>query len=289
MCHRVEAEKMIRHFCQYDEDGKILKTVLAKNIEWCNNVLGGKWVEVTDLVNANKEIAINIKTGQAYDPYPVSVVPEPIRQQRGYSVWLTLPADDQHLMFQACTTKNYMTLPPKMIWDNSFPLIENYIKVNPDQAFPDVVLHKIVIDSAPDFAIVLNIINSGAFNISREDMVTHPHIIAPTVHELLRMIYEWEWAYIELGSREPAAELCHKVWAVLNPPEDVIDIIKKLPDMAIARYISGDTNAAEPLPYDPPCPQEISLWWEEKLIEFSPANNDNFNDLGLVFTPLEEV
>jgi len=278
---------MIKYFSQYDENGNIIKTIAAKNIEWCIENIGGEWLEVTEFINSGKTPIINTVHKCAYDPFSNIVTPEPARDHRAHAVWLALPKDDNHLMAQACTTKDYMTLPPMIVWQNSYPLAEQYIKAESEGVFPDVVLHKVIIDSAPQFTVVLNVISSGKFNMSAEAMINHPHISAPTIHELLRVVYEWYWAYNELGSREPAAELCHTVWQTLNPTEEVVEAIKTLPDMAIAKFISGDTNAQEPLSYDPPCPYEIISWWQEKIIEFSPSNKNNFNDLGLVFTPVD--
>jgi len=109
----------------------------------------------------------------------------------------------------------------------------------------------------------------------------HPHIVAHTLHELFKILLEWQWAYYELGNREDVA-----VWSneallsmgldVRNADNDpVVRDLMKLPDMYVAKFLMGDTNIAIQNT-DPEVPVTFKFWAAKKdIISFYKKEHAN--------------
>ena len=89
---------------------------------------------------------------------------------------------------------------------------------------------------------------------------------ARTIQEIFKYMLEWDWAYTELGNREPIAATCHGMVEVLQIPELIKDwLLNTVPPDKIGRFLAGDENALvrrrEGLP-DPLVP--FWAWFKEK-------------------------
>ena len=118
-------------------------------------------------------------------------------------------------------------------------------------------------------------------SVSKTLSSIHPHIVAHTLHELFKILLEWQWAYHELGNREDAA-----VWSnaallsmgldVRNAESDpVVRDLMALPDMYVAKFLLGDTNIAVQNT-DPEVPITFKFWAAKKdIISFYKKEHAN--------------
>ena len=108
-----------------------------------------------------------------------------------------------------------------------------------------------------------------AEDFTRHLLSTHPYCNSSTLHELFKILFEWQWAYNELESREPIAKVANDFLVALglnakdvdNNP--VVKSILSLPDQQLAQYIkTGECHLAEE---DPGCPDEFAKWCTEVM------------------------
>jgi hypothetical protein len=67
---------------------------------------------------------------------------------------------------------------------------------------------------------------------------------ARTIQEIFKYMLEWDWAYTELGNREPIAATCHGMVEVLEIPELIKEwLLNTVPADKIGRFLAGDENA----------------------------------------------
>ena len=67
---------------------------------------------------------------------------------------------------------------------------------------------------------------------------------ARTLQEMFKYMLEWDWAYTELGNREPIAECCHGMVEVLQIPERIKEwLLNTMPPDKIGRFLAGETDA----------------------------------------------
>jgi hypothetical protein len=206
---------------------------------------------------------------------PMEVSGSTIRKCREFAVWLFVPpAAVDSTIQNACSTQSFSAMPISAVYANVLTqndLISHDTKVSQymsefwelatSKHYSGMKTHKVLFKDEPNFLIILNEINDPETVAPRYAALCHPHISAPTAHELLRVVYEWNWAYEELKNTEPAAGLCNQVWKTLNPPEHIVTFIQQLPDMAVAAYIKGSNLPAEPRPEDPEVSLEFVEWW----------------------------
>lgn len=90
---------------------------------------------------------------------------------------------------------------------------------------------------------------------------------ARTLQEIFRLLLEWDFAYTELGSREPVAVVSHGMVEVLDIPQSIKDwIINNIPAEKIGRYLRGDANArVRTTETIPPLSDEFSEWLYGKI------------------------
>jgi hypothetical protein len=65
-----------------------------------------------------------------------------------------------------------------------------------------------------------------------------------TLQELFRLMLEWEWCYLELGTRDIYSVLAYDMLQELSPPDSIRQWLwQKVPDQRVAKFLKGDTNA----------------------------------------------
>lgn len=91
----------------------------------------------------------------------------------------------------------------------------------------------------------------------------HPYFCAHTLHELIKLMLEWQWALKYTENTEPMADLCNKALidmgidvtkASQEPEKSILD----MPDMYISQYIKSEELSM--LDNDPSEPLEYKLW-----------------------------
>lgn len=103
-----------------------------------------------------------------------------------------------------------------------------------------------------------------AKDFTRHLLSSHPYCNSSTLHELFKILLEWQWAYTELDSREPIAEVANKFLITLGlnikdvDNNSVVKSLMSLPDQQLAQYIkTGECHLVEE---DPGCPEEFANW-----------------------------
>lgn len=112
----------------------------------------------------------------------------------------------------------------------------------------------IVVDAAPYFYITYNQFIDistatpfGSLDISQEAWMEHPETVAPTLPHLFRSMIEWDYVFHEpFNNMEESAELSHKALSILGMTNEIRNsFIEHYPDMPIAKYLNGNTNAKD--------------------------------------------
>ena len=121
------------------------------------------------------------------------------------------------------------------------------------------------------------VIASYQFNemsLSKTLSSIHPHIVAPTLHEIFKILLEWQWAYYELNNTEDIAAWANAALVSMgldvreSENNSVIKDLMDLPNMYVAQFLNGETNISLP-DIDPPTPNSFKFWAAKKdIIKF---------------------
>jgi len=90
---------------------------------------------------------------------------------------------------------------------------------------------------------------------------------ARTLQELLKLILEWDFAYVALDNREHVAEVCHGIVSVWDMPTECVDwLMNEMPPEKVGRFLMGSTDArVRPTELIPDIPDSLSEWMYEKI------------------------
>ena len=68
--------------------------------------------------------------------------------------------------------------------------------------------------------------------------------VARTLQEMFKLMLEWEWVYLNIDENDIQAKLAHDILDELEMPEEIRDWVwNNVPDMHVAKYLKGDTDA----------------------------------------------
>jgi len=102
----------------------------------------------------------------------------------------------------------------------------------------------------------------------------HPYAGSSTLHELFKLMLEWQWAYIHADSTEPAALKSNEVLTHLGlnvDDEDSNEVVRDLmalPDQQVAQYFKTGTCSTNL--DDPEMPLSFRLWAAENNLMEEP-------------------
>ena len=188
----------------------------------------------------------------------------PHRYRRGITLWSKQMKTAEHFMYDTCNTKEvYMDTPLEDQYEK-----HDYQRRLFKSGFLDAFQnHSVVIEKDDLFAITYT--ESTDQDLIIDITTIHPHCITHTVHEMFKVMLEWQWAYYELESREPMAAFCNNVLLhlgldVRNVEHDpVVKSLMQLPDMYVAQFLAGN-EIIRPAIVDPEEPLEFKLWASQK-------------------------
>jgi hypothetical protein len=91
----------------------------------------------------------------------------------------------------------------------------------------------------------------------------HPYYAAHTMHELFRLLLEWQWAYKYTNNTEPMAVLSNTVLtdmgiSIEKTDVEPTDFLSSMPDMYISQFIKGITLSSQDI--DPSQSVGFKLW-----------------------------
>ena len=186
-----------------------------------------------------------------------------IRFRYGFRVWKSIPISEQpeHWMAPTCSsTDTHMNIPMDELYGRT-----EFKDILMDTGFLEKIVNHVVIYNIPGGAsIIYNELTPGSEHLIKQYQMIHPYPGAPSLHELFKLLLEWQWAYIYAESREPMAEVAHEILTSLglhidqqNSVEPVKSLMQ-LPDMQVAQYFK--TGACSLPEIAPPEPVEFKLW-----------------------------
>lgn len=193
--------------------------------------------------------------------FSVLIAPS-IRFRYGFRVWKSVPITEQpeHWMAPTCSsTDTHMNVPMDELYGRT-----EYKDILMDAGFLEKVVNHIVICNIPGRAsIIYNELTPGSEYLIKQFQMIHPYA-APSLHEMFKLLLEWQWAYVYAESREPMAEVANELLNSLglhidqqNSLEPVKSLMQ-LPDMQIAQYFkTGTCSLPEIAPLEP---VEFKLW-----------------------------
>lgn len=189
------------------------------------------------------------------------------RFNRGYQLWASGPKVESHFMYETCTTRDsHMNYPISEDYGN-----DNFLStLDSGGMFDTLTKHDnlIVVDGL--FAITYT--ETRDKDLFRNIVNLHPFCAGHTIHELFKLMMEWQWAYDVLGSQEPMAKLCnaalHHMGISYSDNSEVTTSLMSLPDSFIAQYVKSEEMGA-PI-NDPKQPAAFKLWLVDKgIMNFS--------------------
>jgi hypothetical protein len=185
------------------------------------------------------------------------------RFNRAYQLWASTPKIENHFMFDTCTTRDTHMNTPISEQYNTDAFLQT---LSEGGMFDTLTKHDNIIIVDGLFAITYT--ETSDKDLFRNLRDLHPYCVAHTIHELFKLMLEWQWAYLELNSTEPMAKLCNDSLEYLGvnyfANTDTTNALKELPDSFLAQYIKGQ-ELSVPLT-DPVQPIAFSLWLVDKGI-----------------------
>lgn len=176
------------------------------------------------------------------------------RLSRGFRLWANVPISEypDHWMAPHCSTINsYMNIPIEELYGKTtlWDLISStgYL----DRVDEHIVLYL----NEGVSSIIYNCVNG----VTADDFqMMHPYAAASSLHELFRLLLEWQWARLYADNVEPMSSLADQTLTSMGLHIDqqdepgIVQDLMTLPDMQVSRYVSGQdvvVNAE-----DVPCP-----------------------------------
>jgi hypothetical protein len=210
-----------------------------------------------DLFESEDDIINHI--GSMFIPFATPA----IRFRYGFRVWKSVSISEQpdHWMVPTCSsTDTHMNVPMDELYGRT-----EFKDILMDSDFLNKVVSHVVIYNIPGGAsIIYNELTPGSEHLIKQYQMIHPYPGAPSLHELFKLLLEWQWAYVYAESREPMAEVAHEILTSLGLHVDQQDSVQpvrslmQLPDMQVAQYFKTGTCSLPEIA--PPEPVEFKLW-----------------------------
>jgi len=154
---------------------------------------------------------------------------------------------DHWMLPQCVTDKNYTYVPIDELYGRSeYKDYANSGNVKDENGVFSKILIKEICKLKGHFSIFF-IRGESSPSVENSLKAIHPYSSAFTLNGLMRLILEWDWAYVYCDNREPMAEICHAAADYLGisaeePLNETSQDIISLSDMQVASYIkTGET------------------------------------------------
>lgn len=212
-----------------------------------------------DLDSFNSEDDILQNIGSMFTLFPTPKV----RFRYGFRVWKSIAISDQpdHWMAPTCSsTDTHMNIPMDELYGRS-----EFKDILMNTGFLEKIVNHVVLYNIPGgSSIIYNELTPGSEHLIKQYQMIHPYPGAPSLHELFKLLLEWQWAYKYADSREPMAEVANELLTSLGldiDQKDSIEPVKSLmllPDMQVAQFFKTGTCSLPEVA--PPEPLEFKLW-----------------------------
>jgi hypothetical protein len=210
-----------------------------------------------DLFESEDDVLQNI--GSMFTLFPTPKV----RFRYGFRVWKSIAISDQpdHWMAPTCSsTDTHMSIPVEELYGRS-----EFKDILMNAGFLEKIVNHVVLYNIPGgSSITYNEVTPGSEHLIKQYQMVHPYEGAPSLHELFKLLLEWQWAYKYADSREPMAEVANELLTSLGLDIDQKDSVEPtkslmlLPDMQVAQFFkTGTCSLPEVTPMEP---VEFKLW-----------------------------
>lgn len=197
-----------------------------------------------------------------------------------YRVWKSIPKEgnEDHWMYDLCSSEDgYMPVPIDESYGTS-GVHDAAVKYT-GAILPTIIRHDnfyTVLGTATliytevgntDFG---TIEESSLSQYVREALMVHPYSGSPSVHEAIKLLLEWQWAYYNAESTEVMAIISNDFLTSLgldvrrNGSDPVVSAFMTLPDQQVAQYFKSGTCSINE--ETPECPLDVKIWLIEKNV-----------------------
>lgn len=201
-----------------------------------------------------------------------------VRFQAGYRLWGSVPKEDyrDHWMYPLCsTTQMYMPIPIDELHGSGGFKSSVDTHTGPD-FLAMIKKHITLYDYEGCAKIIFTQVDSviGAGFVPKGQM-THPYTAACSLHELFKLLLEWQWAVLYAENTETVGQIACEFLDHLGLHVDDVDsnpVVRDLmilPDMQVAQYIK--TGECSLLETEPEMPLSFRLWAAENNIMQTPT------------------
>lgn len=181
-----------------------------------------------------------------------------IRSKRLYILFSSTVRDESHFMSKISRDNiSYMEKPIDENYGNSYfvSLFSNL------SFFEEIEKYEVILSKSGSYSIVY--IESDNHYLLEQIKNIHPYYAAHTIHELMRLILEWQWAYYYAGSSETMSIMSNEFLTdlgidVRNSDGSIEKTLLNLPDMYISQYFKGIDFSSED--NDPLQTVDFKLW-----------------------------
>lgn len=163
------------------------------------------------------------------------------RLNRGFRLWANVSVSEypDHWMAPQCSTANsYMNIPIEELYGRT-----TFWDLISSTGFLDRVDdHRVLCVNEGVSSIIYN--NTNGVTVDEFQMM-HPYSAASSLHELFRLLLEWQWARLYADNTEPMSSLADQTLTSMGLHIDqqdepgIVQDLMSLPDMQVSRYIAG--------------------------------------------------
>lgn len=187
-----------------------------------------------------------------------------------YRVWKSVPKKglENHWMYASCSSddlylqrpmdeeygrQDYLNTGVSFIQENDiFGVVSRHDNLYKSPGLASIVYSEAQPD-VPSSSNTGEVKHIDVESFVRSTMMIHPYYGSPSMHELFRLLLEWQWAYLEGGSQEPMAETSHlllkDLGITIKSKSNLIDALMALPDQQVSQfYKTGDCTLNEECP-----------------------------------------
>lgn len=200
---------------------------------------------------------------------------DPVRFHGGYRLWGSVPKESypDHWMYPLCsTTQTYMPIPLDELQGSEG--FKSSVMEHTDSDFLRMIeKHFTLFEYEGCAQIIFTQVDSDTgTGFMHKGHMTHPYTAACSLHELFKLLLEWQWAVLHAENTETVGQVACDFLDHLGLHVDdqgsnpVVRDLMSLPDMQVAQYVkTGECSLVET---EPEMPVSFRLWaLENNLLE----------------------
>lgn len=234
------------------------KTIIKDRIKYLKNSITTRISDIYDLdISLVEDVDLLVKTLEKnnYMTFPETSY----RFNRVYCLFSNKTRDNDHYMSLLSKDNNNIEIPiTELYHSDQFQLAVD------DSAGEHFFNYRVLKYKPNNYSIVY--FESKNVDLIKEITLIHPYSIANSFHELLKIMFEWQWALEVLNSTEPMAKICDEALTDMgiSYQSDSLQVVKdinSIPDMYLAQYLKSQPLSINE--NDPIQSSSFKLWATE--------------------------